>query len=66
MLVNVVAIPLDHRPIELLPPRPRNREPVADVLLNAAIADGSKEETLQIPIADSISEFVLPFIRAGS
>ena len=51
MLVHVVAIPLDHRPIELLPPCPGNRKSVSPKsLLSAAIAEGSKEETLQIPI----------------
>jgi len=43
MLEDVVAIPLDHRPIELLPPLPDTTNPVAEAPLIAAIADGRKK-----------------------
>ena len=66
MLVDVVAIPLDHRPIELLPPGSRNRKPVAEALLNAAIADGSKKKHCRSRSRRQFLNMFWPLSKAGS
>src|SRR4051812_12807444 len=58
MLEDVVAIPFDHRPVELLPPATRHPKPVLARLAQSRHRGRLLEVALQVPIGPQLSKLL--------